>query len=215
MKFAFYVSGNSGRFRKVLKSKNHDLLKSTKLVVSDSISNSDIAEVLSSLSIAYHCFDFDTLHSDPKERNIILSELLLKEFLKHEIDYCFCFGNNLLTGDLLFEYKNRIINFHPSILPLFPGRKSIDKAVKEGAFLLGNTAHFIDDGIDSGPIIMQSITSARVFFEQGYDGILDAQLKMVNDIYKALSSNKLYFQEGKVVIDGYSYNKTYFVPDLR
>ena len=61
----------------------------------------------------------------------------------------------LLTPEFIAEYRNRILNIHPSLLPLFPGAHAHRDAVANGAKVSGCTAHFVDEGIDTGPIIMQ------------------------------------------------------------
>ena len=109
---------------------------------------------------------------------------------------------NILKGELINIYKNKIINFHPSILPLYPGNKAIDQAVLDNkSILLGNTAHFIDKGIDTGPIIMQSISPKSLFKEKNYDLIIDLQLPMLDFIYKKLLKNKIKIKNNKVIIE--------------
>lgn len=70
-----------------------------------------------------------------------------------------CSFNRLLSGYFLDAYPNYIINSHPSLLPAFPGRvdglKPVDAAIHYGVKIAGATVHFIDSGMDTGPIIMQ------------------------------------------------------------
>lgn len=101
------------------------------------------------------------------KKNLELSNNLLQVLREYEIDYCFSFGAHILKGKLLEEYENRIINFHPSLLPAYPGIKSIDRAIADKVNLLGNTVHFIDAGMDTGPIIMQSVIPSVAFYEGG------------------------------------------------
>ena len=65
----------------------------------------------------------------------------------------------ILSPYFVAVYKNRIINIHPSLLPSFPGVDGQKKALDYGVKITGCTSHFIDEGIDSGPIIMQSAVS--------------------------------------------------------
>ena len=58
---------------------------------------------------------------------------------------------------LLRAFAGRVINVHPSLLPAFPGLRAWEQALKYGAKVTGCTVHFVDDGVDSGPIIMQSV----------------------------------------------------------
>ena len=158
-------------------------------------------------------FDYKTLHSDKKKRSEVLSDTLNSLFKENEIDYCFCFGDHILKGQLLKDYKNKIINFHPSILPMFPGLNAIDQALDAGAKLLGNTAHFIDEGIDTGPIIMQNIVTLEFFEKHGYDGVLDQQITLFNRILDCLINESLLIEDRKVILKNYDYSKTVFFPE--
>ena len=56
---------------------------------------------------------------------------------------------------LLQAFAGRIINVHPSLLPAFPGLRAWEQALTHGVKITGCTVHFVDDGVDSGPIILQ------------------------------------------------------------
>ena len=61
----------------------------------------------------------------------------------------------LLSPEFVKKYKMRILNIHPSLLPSFPGLNSQKKALDYGVKVTGCTVHFVDEGLDSGPIIAQ------------------------------------------------------------
>jgi len=61
----------------------------------------------------------------------------------------------LLGPELIARFEGRIINVHPALLPAFPGLRAIERAIEHGVRLTGVTVHFVDDGVDSGPIILQ------------------------------------------------------------
>jgi phosphoribosylglycinamide formyltransferase 1 len=61
----------------------------------------------------------------------------------------------LLSPELVRKYKMRIMNIHPSLLPSFPGLNSQKKALDYGVKVTGCTVHFVDEGLDSGPVIAQ------------------------------------------------------------
>jgi phosphoribosylglycinamide formyltransferase-1 len=61
----------------------------------------------------------------------------------------------LLTPAFLARFPDRVINIHPSLLPVFPGTHPIEDALAAGATETGVTVHYVDDGVDSGPIIAQ------------------------------------------------------------
>jgi len=61
----------------------------------------------------------------------------------------------ILSSEFVNAFKNKIINIHPSLLPSFPGVNAQDKAFDYGVKITGCTVHFVDEGLDSGPILMQ------------------------------------------------------------
>jgi phosphoribosylglycinamide formyltransferase-1 len=61
----------------------------------------------------------------------------------------------LVKRPLLDVFPERILNIHPSLLPAFPGLESWKQALEAGATEAGCTVHFVDDGMDTGPIILQ------------------------------------------------------------
>jgi phosphoribosylglycinamide formyltransferase-1 len=60
-----------------------------------------------------------------------------------------------LSGEFVDRFSGRIVNVHPALLPSFPGLDSIDRALEHGVRVTGVTVHFVDQGVDSGPIILQ------------------------------------------------------------
>jgi phosphoribosylglycinamide formyltransferase-1 len=61
----------------------------------------------------------------------------------------------LLGTDFIGRFAGRILNVHPSLLPAFPGLHAIEQAVEHGVKIIGVTVHFVDEGVDSGPIVLQ------------------------------------------------------------
>ena len=62
---------------------------------------------------------------------------------------------HLLTKPFLDRFPERIVNVHPSLLPAFPGQRAIEQAIDSGAETTGVTVHVVDEGLDSGPILVQ------------------------------------------------------------
>ncbi len=67
----------------------------------------------------------------------------------------------ILKGGFLRAFASRVINIHPSLLPSFPGLEAWKQALEHGVKVTGCTVHFVDDGIDSGPVIGQSAVPVR------------------------------------------------------
>jgi phosphoribosylglycinamide formyltransferase 1 len=61
----------------------------------------------------------------------------------------------LLSAEFVSRYRNRIVNVHPALLPSFPGLDAVGRALEHGVQVTGVTVHFVDEGVDSGPIIVQ------------------------------------------------------------
>ena len=61
----------------------------------------------------------------------------------------------ILSPEFIKKFKNRILNIHPSILPAFPGLDAQRQAIEAGVGHSGCTVHFVDEGVDTGPIIVQ------------------------------------------------------------
>ena len=61
----------------------------------------------------------------------------------------------LLSDSFVARFRDRIINVHPSLLPAFPGTRAVEMAVAAGVKVFGVTVHLVDEGIDTGPILLQ------------------------------------------------------------
>lgn len=214
MKYAFYISGKSDRLKSFLSQPNLKWKDKIKLVVSDSeIVSEELCILLDRYSVKTVICNWKLLKNNKNER---FSDQLLKNLVEQDIDYCYSFGSHILKGKLLETYKNRIINFHPSLLPMFPGLYSIDQAVQDGhSFLVGNTAHFIDKDIDTGPIIMQSAIPLKAFtLTNDYNTVLDLQIKMLNQLFEVIEAERLFVHENEVIIENADYKASMIYPKI-
>lgn len=97
-----------------------------------------------------------------------LSDAIL-EIVDNKVDYIVLAGFlSILQGEILDKFNNRIINIHPSLIPSFcgPGMYGIkvhESVIKSGVKVSGCTVHFVDNGTDTGPIILQKVVP--VYFE--------------------------------------------------
>jgi phosphoribosylglycinamide formyltransferase-1 len=182
------------------------------MVLHDGTPSDELERLCDENGIDLIYIDYAKLDVTKCDRNEYLSAILLKQLLACNVDYCFCFGFRILVGNLLEIYRNRIINFHPSLLPSFPGLKAVDQAIEYGSPLLGNTAHFIDEGVDTGPIIMQSFLS-RVAFN-GYDSVLDLQVPMLAQIIKWLEEDRIEIAGRIVQVRSAIFDNGFFIPNI-
>lgn len=213
MRYAVYVSGKGTRIKKAIEA-IEGFAEKVKLIISDDTNNLYLEEFMQKRGIAYVLIDYKKLELPRSEKNEYLSDQINDLLHNYSIDYCFSFGGHILKGKLLDDYMWKIINFHPAILPMFPGINAIDKAVANGARYIGNTAHFIDVGVDTGPIILQNITLAENFHKYGYDEILDEQLVLIEKIDKLLCENRVKIINGSVEIEGADYRVSAIYPKV-
>ncbi len=84
--------------------------------------------------------------------------LLIAELEKARVDLvCLAGYMRLLSPPFIRRFPQRILNIHPSLLPSFPGLDAQQQAVDHGVKFSGCTVHFVDEGLDSGPIIQQAV----------------------------------------------------------
>ena len=67
----------------------------------------------------------------------------------------------IISPQFIRKYKNRIMNIHPALLPSFPGLHAQLQALKYGAKYSGCTVHFVDEGVDTGPVIIQAVVKVK------------------------------------------------------
>jgi len=101
----------------------------------------------------------------------------------------------ILSPHFVQIFKNRIINIHPSLLPAFPGRDALKQAIEYGVKITGCTTHFIDEGTDTGPIIMQAAVPVLPD-----DTILTLAKKIRAKEHKILPESIKLFCEGRLRI---------------
>lgn len=83
--------------------------------------------------------------------------LLAEELNRRGVELVILAGYmRLLSGWFIRQFPMRILNIHPSLLPAFPGLDAQHQAWQHGVKIAGCTVHFVDEGLDSGPIVMQS-----------------------------------------------------------
>ncbi|HJT10937.1 MAG TPA: phosphoribosylglycinamide formyltransferase [Candidatus Nitrosotalea sp.] len=99
----------------------------------------------------------------------------------------------IMSPEFIKHYKGRILNIHPAILPAFPGLHSQKQAVEYGVKYSGCTVHFVDEGVDTGPIILQAIVKVK-------DSDTEASLskRILKQEHKIYPKAVRLFAEGKI-----------------
>jgi len=150
---AVFASGNGSNFQSLVDAEKNGALAGTiKLLVSDK-PQSFVIERAKKEQIPFYSFNPKEFDSKDAYESLIVN--LLRE---KEIDLIILAGYMRLVGKtLLTAFSNKIINLHPSLLPSFPGKDAIGQALNYGVKYTGVTVHFVDEGMDTGPIIQQKV----------------------------------------------------------
>ncbi|HEX2071670.1 MAG TPA: phosphoribosylglycinamide formyltransferase [Thermoleophilaceae bacterium] len=91
-------------------------------------------------------------HPDREARDAALGDWLEE----HDVDLVVLAGfMEILGAAFIRRFEDRLINVHPSLLPAFPGVRAIEQALDYGVKVSGVTVHFVDEGIDTGPVVLQ------------------------------------------------------------
>ncbi|MBH0231456.1 phosphoribosylglycinamide formyltransferase [Halobacillus yeomjeoni] len=151
MKLAVFASGTGSNFDAIVHAiQNGELDAEVTMLVCDRVGAPVIEKAQN--------YEIDTIvfSANVYESKAQYEEALLKDCRERGIDYIILAGFMRLIGPTLLEpYRNRILNIHPSLLPAFPGKDAIGQAFDQQVKITGVTVHFVDEGMDTGPIIEQ------------------------------------------------------------
>lgn len=148
---AVFASGNGSNLGALIRAvQSGELHAQIKLVVSD---NPEAYCLERARKARLSCFMFYP-HMYPSKA--VYEELILRQLRELNVEYIVLAGYMRLIGPtLLAAFPERIINIHPSLLPAFPGKDAIGQALAAGVPRTGVTIHYVDEGMDTGPIIAQ------------------------------------------------------------
>src|SRR5699024_2907236 len=127
-------------------------------------------------------YGIETIVFDPKEYNSKeqYEEEIIKKLKRANVDWIVLAGYMRIVGETLLKaYENRIINIHPSLLPSFPGVDAVGQALEAGVKVSGVTIHYVDEGIDTGPIISQEPVTV---FEKDTNETLQQRIQQVEHV---------------------------------
>lgn len=149
-------------------------------------------------------------------KSIEFCNLLLEYLVVNKIDYVISFYTKLFTGEILNVYSDRIINLHLSILPSFKGLKAFENNIKYGSRFIGSTIHFIDENIDEGKIIIQTVFPVDDNKDLTFlrHQIFRQQCQSLLQVVKWLKEDKIKIKDNKVIVQNASFSTFEFSPSL-
>lgn len=181
---AVLASGNGSNFQVLVEAQDVFAAKVKLLVVNKP--QAYAIERAKLLDIDY--IVLDNSNYDSREQ---YDEALVAVLEANDIDYVLLAGfMRILTPVIVKKFSHRIINIHPSLLPKFPGVAAIKQAFEAGDKETGVTVHYVDQGLDSGQIILQE----KIQIEK--DDNLESLTKKIHKL-----EHKLYPQAVKLVLD--------------
>jgi phosphoribosylglycinamide formyltransferase-1 len=150
-RIALLISGQGSNMKVIIKKAREGLLKINPVLVFSDNPNARGLDAAKELGVETESFrpkDFSSFKEYEQE--------LVKRLVDLRVDLIICAGYmRLLKQNILNAFKYKIINIHPALLPSFPGLDAQVQAFEYGVKVTGCTVHFIDEGVDTGPVIMQ------------------------------------------------------------
>jgi phosphoribosylglycinamide formyltransferase-1 len=141
---------------------------------------------------------------DYPDRNVYYARIA-EELQKRNVGLVVLAGFMRVVGKALIDrFPNRVMNIHPALLPSFPGLHGQKQAVDYGVKISGCTVHFVDEGVDTGPIIVQAAVPA--YHDDTEDSLSERILNQEHRIFpyaiKLFAEGRISVKGRKVVITG-------------
>jgi phosphoribosylglycinamide formyltransferase-1 len=205
LKIGVLVSGNGSNLQAIIdRIKEGKLNAKVEIVVSDN-ENAYAIERAKRSDIPVYVVNYKSYAKREEAEGSVLS--MLK---KYNVQLVVLAGYmKLMTKKFIDEFPMRIMNIHPAILPSFPGINVIQKAIDYGVKFTGCTVHFIDEGTDTGPIIIQA---AVPVMDNDTEYTLAQRIHEKEHIIypvaiQLFAENRLVIKGRRVFVDGYKYSE--------
>lgn len=130
--------------------------------------------------------------------------IIVRELKKRDVSLvCLAGFMRIISPFFVASFKNKIMNIHPSLLPSFPGLSGVKQALDYGVKVSGCTVHFVDEGCDTGPIILQKAVDVLPFDteESLAERILEYEHKIYPEAIRLFSEGRLKVVGRKVFIE--------------
>ncbi len=151
------VSGNGSNLQAILDACQVGRLDARVRVVLSNVADARALDRARSAGVPAVCVP----HRDYADREVF-EEAVSAALTEAGVEWIVLAGfMRVLTPGFLKRYEGRIVNIHPALLPSFPGVHGPRQAVRYGAKISGCTVHFVDEGVDTGPIIAQRAVAVR------------------------------------------------------
>lgn len=192
-RIAIFASGSGSNFQAITDACRKGLLDATPALLVCDRPGAYVVERATAADIPYFAFAPKSYQNKEEFEGHILQELA-----RYEVDFIVLAGYMRLIGPtLLNAFKGRIVNIHPSLLPAFPGLDAVGQALDYGVKLTGVTIHFVDEGMDTGPIIAQQ--AIEIFPEDTRES-LEKKIHEVEHSFYPQTLQQLFSVKGEAAI---------------
>ena len=193
LKLGVLISGNGSNLQSII---DHIENGSLKAVIKIVVSNNPDAYGL--IRAKKHLIPVAVLKNSDYKNKEEFDAALIKILQENGVDLVILAGfMRIITPAFLKAFPGRIMNIHPALLPSFPGLHGQKQAVDYGVKFSGCTVHFVDEGVDTGSIIIQSVV--QVFDDDTEETLAERILKEEHKIYPQAIQ---LFADGKIEIKG-------------
>ncbi|MGG1674237.1 phosphoribosylglycinamide formyltransferase [Neobacillus sp. NRS-1170] len=156
MKIAVFASGTGSNFSAILESIQSKKITNVEVV----LLVSDRPEALAVQKAKDELIPVHTFRAKDYPNKQAFEEEIVEKLRQRFVDFIVLAGYMRLLGPVLLQaYDRKIINVHPSLLPAFAGKDAIGQALDYGVKVTGVTVHYVDEGMDTGPIIAQRVVT--------------------------------------------------------
>jgi len=162
LKLAILISGRGSNMAAILRAIKKQKIPITPTVVISSKSTAKGLEIARKLGAKTEIVESKGFQGSRWEYDQKIIRVLSKYGITSKNSMiCLAGFMRILSPKFIKKYKNCILNIHPAILPAFPGLDAQKQAIDYGVKYSGCTVHFVDDGIDTGPILVQSMIQIK------------------------------------------------------
>ncbi len=162
LNLAILISGRGSNMEAILKSIKRKKIRINPAVVIANKPDAAGLKIAKRLGVKTEVVD----SSDYKGKRVEYDKKIISVLNKYGVTpknglVCLAGFMRIISPQFVRKYKNRMMNIHPALLPSFPGLNAQEQTIKFGAKFSGCTVHFADEGVDTGPIIIQAIIKVK------------------------------------------------------
>jgi phosphoribosylglycinamide formyltransferase-1 len=151
IRLGILISGRGSNFEAIARNIDAGTLDATIAVVISNRADAAGLEIARQRGLPHVCLPSKGLDREVYDRMVV------EELRRHGVELvCLAGFMRLLSATFVRAFPQRILNIHPSLLPAFPGLDAQHQAIEHGVKIAGCTVHFVDEDLDSGPIILQA-----------------------------------------------------------